>query len=159
MPGLGSVQMSAFRFDGGIARNRVVRSIGPGVRRRPHAHAISPEGVDRRIDHLEKEARPVLDGSSMAIGPTVGPITKELIDEKAVRAVDVHPIEACAPRVHGRLTELRDDARYPRRGRRGEEWGRGEGPLRRGELSLRRDGRRRSGQAPPGKARRVGLAA
>jgi len=77
-----------------LARGRVVDAILPGVGRDAYAHPRRRERVDRRVHHFEQETGSLFDRTAIAIAATVRAVTKELIDEKSVCPMNLHPVEA-----------------------------------------------------------------
>ncbi len=58
---------------------------------------------------LHSQPDPVLERAAVPIVATVGPLPEELIEEVAVRCVDLHAVEADPPGVDRGLAERRDD--------------------------------------------------
>ena len=66
-------------------------------RREVHAHAARAPDGDRRVGDLEHQACTILDRSAVFIGPMIGAILQELVEQIAVGPVDLDAIEAGAP--------------------------------------------------------------
>ncbi len=75
------------------------------------ADAIGDPASDCGIHDLEQETRPVLDAAVIAVGSVVRAILQELVDEIAVRRVDLDAVEARFLCAFGGPVVLRDDFR------------------------------------------------
>jgi len=86
----------------------VVERIGG---RHPHAHERRPEFTGERLGDLDQQARPIGDAAAIAVGPPVGRIAQELIDQIAVRGMQLDAVEAGAPGIGGGGPIIRDETR------------------------------------------------
>lgn len=93
---------------------------------------VGPHGADR-VDDLEGEAHPVVEGAAVLVRADVGVRREELADQVAVRAVDLGDLEARVQGATGALGELGDDLADPLHG----ELGRGGVPVVEGERARR----------------------
>lgn len=58
--------------------------------------AVCTNGVDNGVDNLQCKSCTVLDATTILVGTRVGNVLGELVDEVAVRAVDLDTIESSA---------------------------------------------------------------
>ncbi len=79
-------------------------AVDPGPERVPVAHGLADGG-----DHLEQEARPLLDRSAVAVAAVVRRGREELVDEVAVARVELDRVHAPRPSPRRGGGELRDD--------------------------------------------------
>ena len=61
-------------------RVRVAHVVVGADGRHAHADAVSAPDADQRVDHLEQEARAVLDRAAVRVGTLVAAVAQELID-------------------------------------------------------------------------------
>ena len=52
-------------------------------------------------------ARPVLRRAAISVGPAIGAIAQELIEQISIAGVDLDPVEACVESVRGSLAVLK----------------------------------------------------
>ena len=81
------------------ARGKVQLRLTAGLgvdrgRGEPHAHAAGAADVAERGRRLEEEAAAVLNGAAVAVGPLVHAVLDELVDQIAVRRVQLDAVEA-----------------------------------------------------------------
>ena len=75
-----------------------------------HAHPTgAPHGGDR-VRNFQHEPRAVFDGAAVVVGAPIRAVLQELIQQIAVRAVDLDTVKARALGVLRALLERRDDA-------------------------------------------------
>ena len=58
-----------------------------------------PDFGRHRRDHLAHEAQPVVDRPAIIVVAQIGPVAQELVDQIAIGAVDLDPVEPGADRV------------------------------------------------------------
>ena len=109
--------------EGDLATAEFARDIAERCRRIGIAHRVRVAArarctptrpaphVDRRVDHFEQQACAVLDRAAICIGAVVGAVLQELVEQVAVRAVDLDTVEAGGLRVFRTLAVRGDDAR------------------------------------------------
>ncbi len=91
----------------GLVLDDVVEAVGG---REPHTHPLGADGVDHGGGDLDQEACPILRRPAVAVGALVGTLGEELVQQVAVRAVDLDAVEAgLIHREPGRDGELPDD--------------------------------------------------
>ena len=73
------------------------------------AGALGADGLGDGARHLDCEAGPVLGRAAVAVGAVVRRRREELLQQVAVRAVDLHRVEAGLNRTAGRVGELAHD--------------------------------------------------
>ena len=71
------------------------------VRREADADTVHADRVADRLQNLGNEAQAVLDRAAIFVGPEVGAVAKELVDQIAVGAVDLDAVEAGGDGVAG----------------------------------------------------------
>jgi hypothetical protein len=79
------------------------RQVEPDAIRAPHG--------DGRIDGFQHEPRTVLDRATVLIGAVIGAVLQVLIQQIAIRAVDLHAIESGPFGLLCAMSVGRDDAR------------------------------------------------
>jgi len=67
---------------------------GASIRRFPGVVAICADCTDHGVGDLGQEAEAVLDQATVTIGPVVGVVAQELVDQAAIGAVDFDAVEA-----------------------------------------------------------------
>lgn len=67
-----------------------------GVGRETDTSLLDSNGSDDSVDDLEREPRPVLDGSSVRVRALVGGGLEELVEEVPVRTVDLNTVSSSA---------------------------------------------------------------
>ncbi len=80
-----------------------------------HAHTddvIVSHPLADRLEHFDSETHPVLEASAIFIAATIGRGAPELVDEMAVGAGDLHPVETALLGAAHRLGEGAADARH-----------------------------------------------
>src|SRR5271167_501206 len=80
----------------GIERHRVAlaRAVGNAIGREPHADAIGAPDVDGSLRDLQEKAHAVLDSAAIAVGAQIAARLQKLLDQVAVGAMDLDPVEA-----------------------------------------------------------------
>ena len=89
-----------------IAVGNIVLAV---LRRDANPGALRSNFGSDRIDHLEQEARAILDAAAVSVGALVGAVAQELIDQIAVGAMHLDAIEPCVHRVPRRMRILGDN--------------------------------------------------
>ena len=64
-----------------------------------HAHASRAEHTACRLRHFQVQTRPVLDRAAVLIGPLIRARMQKLVQQIAVRAMDLYAVEAGILRV------------------------------------------------------------
>ena len=96
-----ALRQRADRVGEGRARIGVVHVVEDAAGRQPDADAVGAPDAGHRLDHLDQEARAVLDAAAVVVGALVGAVAQELVEQVAVGAVDLDAVEA------GRLSARR----------------------------------------------------
>ena len=91
----------------GIAVGEIVEGIH---RREPDADPACPQHLGGGIGHLEQQTRAVLHRPSIGILPPVRRIPQELVEQIAVGAMQLDPVEPRGLGVDRRAAEIGDDA-------------------------------------------------
>ena len=91
-----------------LQRNRTDSQRAEGTESDPRP--LGAHGVHHGLRNLETEARAVLDGPTVQVCASVASILRELVDEVAVRTVDLDAVEAGCDGVAGRLRVVGDKA-------------------------------------------------
>ena len=61
----------------------------------PHAHdPVGADALPHLLDHLSREAQPVLEGAAVLVRPLVVEGREKLVEQVAVRDVHLGPVEA-----------------------------------------------------------------
>ena len=109
---VGQAQFVERLHDVGVERHRIGLAgiIGDAVGRETDRDAVRPPDVDRGLGHLEQQPRTVLDRATILIGALVAARLQELLQQIAIGAVDLDPVEACGERVFRTLPERFHDA-------------------------------------------------
>ncbi len=81
------------------------------ARREMHADAPGAPDADDGVSDLEQQPRAIFDFSAIAIRALVRGVLQELIEQIAVGAVNLDPVEASEPRVFRSLAKGLDDRR------------------------------------------------
>ena len=89
----------------------VVGALRIAVGRQPDAGTVGADLADHGVDHLGHQADAVFDRAAIGVGAVVGVVAKKLVDQIAVRGVDLDAVEAGAHRVGRRHGVLADEAR------------------------------------------------
>ena len=86
-------------------------AVAGSPRRRRAGRRPRPSATDRganRLEHLDREPEPVVERTAVLVGAAVVLGREELVDEIAVRGVDLDAVEARVGRVPGAATEVLD---------------------------------------------------
>jgi len=107
-------------------RVRHPHPLEPGVGAQSDGRPLGPDGRHHRPADLEREPRALLHAAAPRVGALVGHVLNELVDQIAVRAVDLDAVEARRDGVPRRLRVILDEAAdlivgQRRRGREGGE--------------------------------------
>src|SRR5476649_1115072 len=89
----------------------VAESTKIAVRRESDGDATLADVTRDAVHHLEQQARAIFDRGAIGVGPVVAAVLQELIEKKAVGAVDLHSVELSLARISGGLPEVGDDGR------------------------------------------------
>ena len=91
-------------------RIRVTHRVQVAARCQMHANPAGAPDGDDRVRDFQHEPRAVLDGAAVVVGAPIRAVLQELIQQIAVRAVDLDAVKARALGVLRAPLECRDDA-------------------------------------------------
>jgi hypothetical protein len=91
----------------GIAIVRVARGRDGG---NPNAEPVRANGLRTGFGDFEQQPRAVFDRAAVGVGPMIGAIAKEGVEQISVGAVQFHAVEAGVQGPHRGKTEIGDDA-------------------------------------------------
>src|SRR5262249_33536912 len=74
------------------------------------AHAIGSPDIDDGFGDFKRQPRAVFDGAAIGVGAPVRAVAEELVEQIAVRAMQLDAVEACRPGILGASAELLNDA-------------------------------------------------
>jgi len=84
-------------------RAAVVDALHLAVGGKPHGRAVAADRIDHPLRHFAQQPHPVGDRTAIAVVAEIGIVAQELVDQIAVRGVDLHPVEAGTDRIAGRI--------------------------------------------------------
>src|SRR3546814_9019199 len=81
------------------------------VGRQAHGDAVLAPHADQRLGHLAQQTDALCDRPAIIIVAQIGAVAQELVDQIAIRGVQLDPIETGALRIFGSRHIVADDAR------------------------------------------------